>query len=123
VLKIQFHRTWLTLKSLPWDKAGRYTVSIGTPLVISFMTGCLHYGVVAVIGSLYVASIANVDTRLKDRLLVTLAGSILITGCAQLGSFLAHSSGLITLGILVLGTAAGWLNNSHMAIADIALQG
>jgi hypothetical protein len=22
-----------------------------------------------------------------------------------------------------IGTAAGWLNNSHMAIADIALQG
>jgi hypothetical protein len=120
VLQIQFHRTWLTVKSLPWDKAGRYTVSIGTPLVISFMTGSLHYGVVAVIGSLYLASIANADTRPKDRLLVDLAGSILITGCAQLGSFLSHSPGLITLGVLVLGTAAGWLNSSHMAIEIMA---
>jgi hypothetical protein len=120
VLQIQFHRTWLSLKSLPWDKAGRYLVSIGTPLVIGFVTGFLRYGVVAVIGSLYVASIANVDTRPKDRLLVTLAGSILITGCAQLGSFLTHSPGLITMGVLVLGTAAGWLNNSHMAIEIMA---
>jgi Fusaric acid resistance protein-like len=120
VLKTQLHRTWLTLKSLPWDKPGRFTASLGTPLVIGFSTGLLRYGVVALIGSLYVASIANVDARPKDRLLVTLAGSILITGCAQLGSFLSHSPGLIALGVLVLGTTAGWLNSSHMAIEIMA---
>ncbi len=116
MLQTQLHQAWLNLKSLPWGKAVRYTLSIGIPLVIGSATGLLRYGVVAVIGSMYVVNIANVDARPKDRLLGTLAGSALITGCAQLGSFLAHSPQLIALGVLVLGTTAGWLHSSHMVI-------
>jgi hypothetical protein len=116
VLQTQLHQIWLTLKSLPWDKAVRYTLSIGVPLIIGSATGLLHYGIVALIGSMYVVNIANADARPKDRLLITLVGSGLITGCAQLGSFLTHYPGLIALGVLLLGTAAGWLHRSHMAI-------
>lgn len=113
---MNLNRTWLTLKSLPWDKSVRYTLSIGIPLIFGYTTGRLRYGVVALIGSMYVVNIANADARPKDRLLVTLAGSLLIAGCAQFGSFLTHSPELIALGVLVLGTAAGWLHSSHMAI-------
>jgi Fusaric acid resistance protein-like len=116
VLQTQLHQTWLTVKSLPWDKAVRYTLSIGIPLVVGAATGFLRYGVVALIGSMYVVNIANADSRPKDRLFITLAGSVLITGCAQLGSFVTHFPILIALGVLVLGTAAGWLHRSHMAI-------
>lgn len=112
----QLHHVWSTLRSLPWDKAIRYTLSIGVPLVIGFAIGSLRYGVVALIGAMYVVNIANVDARPKDRLLTTLIGSALITGCAQLGGYLSHSPGWITLGVLVLGTTAGWLHSSHMAI-------
>ncbi len=116
MLQTQLDKTWLTLKSLPWDKAIRYTLSIGIPLTISSATGLLRYGFVALIGSMYVVNIANVDARPRDRLFVTIAGAILITGCAQLGSFAAGFPELIALGVLILGTAAGWLHRSHMAI-------
>ncbi|WP_333131175.1 FUSC family protein [Microcoleus sp. Pol11C3] len=113
---IQLQQAWLNLKSLPWDNAVRYMLSIGIPLITGSATGLLRYGVVAVIGSMYVVSIANVDAPPKDRLLSTLVGSVLITGCAQLGSFLTDSPELIALGVLVLGTTAGWLHSTHMAI-------
>jgi Fusaric acid resistance protein-like len=71
--------------------------------------------VLAAIGSLYVVNVANVDARPTDRLLSTVAGSVLITGCAELGS-LTRSPLEITLGVLILGTAAGWLHGAHMAI-------
>ena len=116
VQQTRLHQTWLTLKSLPWDKAVRYTLSIGAPLVIGSATGMLRYGVVALIGSMYVVNVANVDARPKDRLLATLAGSVLITGCAQLGSVLSHSPEMIVLGVLVLGTIAGWLHSAHAAL-------
>jgi len=116
VLQTQVQQAWLNLKSLPWDQAVRYTLSIGVPLAIGSATGFLRYGAVAGIGGMYVVNIANIDARPKDRLLSTLIGSALIAGCAQLGSFLTHSPELIALGVLVLGTTAGWLHNSHMAI-------
>lgn len=116
----KLHQIKQKLNALPWDKASLYTVSLGTPLVIGFVTGYLWYGVLAMIGSLYVASIANVDTHPKDRLLITLAGSIIITGCAQLGDVMAHSPSLIALGVLVLGTTAGWLAETHLAIEIMA---
>jgi hypothetical protein len=110
------HSAWLNFKALPWGKAVRYTLSIGVPLVLGFATGWLRYGVVALIGSMYIVNIANVDARPKDRLIATLLGSVLITGCAQFGSLLSHSPGLIVLGVLLIGTIAGWLHSSHMAI-------
>jgi hypothetical protein len=116
VRQTQVQQAWLNLKSLPWDKAVRYTLSIGVPLAIGSATGFLRYGAVAGIGGMYVVNIANIDARPKDRLLSTLIGSALIAGCTQLGSFLTHSPELIALGVLVLATTAGWLHCSHMAI-------
>ena len=120
MLKAQLHQTWLSLKSLPWDKAIRFTLSIGVPLVVGAAAGSLRYGVVALIGSMYIVNVANVDARPRDRLLATLGGSILITGCAQLGSLLSQSPAWIAIGVFVLGTTAGWLHNSHLAIELMA---
>ncbi len=116
MLKPQLHQAWLSLKTLPWDKAIRQTLSVGVPLIVGAATGSLRYGVVALIGGMYTVSIANVDAHRKDRLLATLGSSVLITGCAQLGSWLSHSPGWIAFGVLVLGTTAGWLHRSHIAI-------
>lgn len=115
----RIHQAWLTLKALPWENVIRFTLSIGVPLVVGAVTGWLEYGVVGLIGSLFVVNIANVDVHLKERLLSTVAGAVLITGCAQLGSTVAHLPGLIAIGVLILGTTAGWLHCSHVAIETI----
>lgn len=109
-------QTWLDLKSLPWDKSVRHALSLGVPLAIGSTTGFLSYGAIAGIGGMYVVNIANIDAHPKDRVFNTLIGSVLITGCAQIGSLLAHSPTLIALGIFVLATGAGWLHNAHRAI-------
>ena len=114
--QIQVQQAWLNLKSLPWEKSIRYALSIGVPLTIGLATGVLRYGAVAGIGGMYVVNIANIDARPKDRLLNTLIGAGLITGCTQLGSFLTDRTWLITLALLVLSTSAGWLQSSHLAI-------
>ncbi len=106
----------IDLKSLPWDKSVRYALSIGIPLAIGLATGLLRYSVVAGIGAMYVVNIANVDARPKDRLLSTICGSILIAGCAQLGSSLSQAPVLIGLVLFALATGAGWLHGSHLAI-------
>jgi uncharacterized membrane protein YccC len=116
VRQIQVQQAWLNLKSLPWEKSIRYALSLGVPLTIGYATGFLRYGAVAGIGGMYVVNIANVDARSKDRLVSTLVGAVLIAGCAQLGSFVAHAPILIGLGLFVLATGAGWLHNSHLAI-------
>jgi hypothetical protein len=116
VLKTKLHQVLLDLKSLPWDKSVRYTLSLGVPLVICTAIGSIPNGIVAMLGSLYVVNIANVDARSQERLVATLAGSLLITSCAQLGSLLYHSPLLTALGLLTIGTAAGWLHSTHMAI-------
>jgi Fusaric acid resistance protein-like len=109
-------QAWVNLKSLPWEKSVRYVLSIGVPLAVGLATGFLRDGAVAGIGGMYVVNIANVDARPKERLLVTVAGSALITGCAQLGSALNHSPTFVTLGVFVIATTAGWLHSSHLAI-------
>ena len=120
MLKTKFHQAWLDLKSLPWDKSVRYILSLGVPLVIGAAIGSIPNGIVAMLGSLYVVNIANVDARSQERLFATLAGSVLITSCAQLGSLLSHSSLLTALGLLTIGTVAGWLHSTHMAIEIMA---
>ncbi|AFY99913.1 hypothetical protein Cal6303_0848 [Calothrix sp. PCC 6303] len=76
----------------------------------------MRYGVVAFIGSMYVGLVANVDGSFRDRFTAAIAGSILITGCAELGGLFANIPILLNLGILILGVAAGWLHTSHLAI-------
>ncbi len=98
----------------------RYVLSIGVPLVLGAATGSLRDGVVAGIGGLYVVNIANVDAKTPDRLLATLVGAFLITGCAQIGGWVANSQLAIAVGLLVLATTAGWLHQVHLAIEIVA---
>ncbi|BAY44744.1 hypothetical protein SAMD00079811_23460 [Scytonema sp. HK-05] len=116
MLQSSLHRIWVKLKLLPWNQALRYTVEISVPLIAGVAVGQIRYGVVALIGSVYVGLVANVDGSFRDRLLATVTGAILITGCAYLGGLFANLPIVVDLGVLLLGVAAGWLHTSHKAI-------
>ena len=68
---------------------------------------------VALIGSVYVGLVANVDGSFRDRFVAIVTGAILITGCAYVGGLLANLPILLHLGVLLLAVAAGWLHTSH----------
>jgi len=118
-MPLYFSQLKTTIKSLPWDKALRFTLSVSMPLVIGFFVGQLHYGVVALVGGMYAVNTANVVSRPRSRLLVTLITAVLITGCAELGELCAYSSILIALGVLILGVTAGWIHNSHKGLESM----
>lgn len=110
------HQIWIKLKLLPWVQALRYTIEVSIPLITGLAVGQVRYGVVALIGSMYVGLVANVEGSVSDRFLATMAGGILITGCAQLGGLVGNIPIMIYLGVLLLGIVAGWLHTSHKAI-------
>jgi uncharacterized membrane protein YccC len=116
VLQSSLHRIWSQIKVLPWDQSLRYTIEVTVPLSTGVACGEIRYGVVGLIGSMYVGLVANVDGSFRDRFFVTIAGAILITGCAELGGLFANIPILLNLGVLILGVAAGWLHTSHLAI-------
>lgn len=116
MVQSSLHRIWSQIKLLPWDQSLRYTIEVSVPLIAGFASGQMRYGVVALIGSMYVGLVANVEGSFSDRFLATIMGAILITGCAELGGLFANVPILLNLGILILGIAAGWLHTSHMAI-------
>ncbi|MBV8886288.1 MAG: FUSC family protein [Chroococcidiopsidaceae cyanobacterium CP_BM_RX_35] len=107
------------IKSLPWDKVIRFTLSVSMPLVMGFFVGQLHYGVVALVGGMYAVNTANVVSSPRSRLLVTLITAVLITGCAELGELCAYSFILLALGVLILGVTAGWVHNSHKGLESM----
>ncbi|MBV9388398.1 MAG: FUSC family protein [Chroococcidiopsidaceae cyanobacterium CP_BM_ER_R8_30] len=118
-MPLHFSQLKTAIKSLPWDKAIRFTLGVSMPLVIGFFLGQLHYAVVALVGGMYTVNTANLVSSPRNRLLVTLITAVLITGCAELGEVCGYSSILLASGALILGVIAGWIHNSHQGFESM----
>jgi hypothetical protein len=60
VLQSLLHRIWKQIKFLPCHQSLCYAIEVSIPLIAGFASGQMRYGVVALIGSMYVGLVARI---------------------------------------------------------------